>query len=276
MSKKMEKWQEFVSNTNFMNNQNYIISKEDKYIAATSKREMEYINSYILILSLIFWICSIYLILILTDGSNFGTILMFTAVAIILIYYFKRSKSLLKWKSSLVLKKYPKTWKLFYHGENYTYYSRYSSNIEEAMNNNLDKFLIIPFKKNKHDRTRIKSMKHISLFIIFLIFFLLIVVFILENWNFFKWISFKNRIFIFIIICILLYYFFVKYLHMFKNTKINEIYLLIVFFMLIIIALHFCFIFDNLFISILVFTTIFITFLYISILIIKKFSKYEK
>ena len=38
MAKKMEKWQEFVSNTNFMNNQNYIISKEDKYIAATSKR----------------------------------------------------------------------------------------------------------------------------------------------------------------------------------------------------------------------------------------------
>ena len=41
MALKMKKWQEFVENKNFMNNQNYIISEKKKYILAENEDDLD-------------------------------------------------------------------------------------------------------------------------------------------------------------------------------------------------------------------------------------------
>ena len=145
--------EEYINSTNFMNNQNYIIAENKKYIPANSKRDLFHLILvwHLLWFAFLFMI-SIFVFFILKVlyqsklyYSFVEYVLLFFLSLILLysIFSWFILKIFIKWRISLLVKKDYKTEKLFYNWENYYVKSSWPNKMEEVKKNNIDKFIIL-------------------------------------------------------------------------------------------------------------------------------------
>jgi len=136
---KVEKQQELISNNNFRNNQNYIVSHKNRCIWFKDKKHFDTIFLLTVLILLFFatwiWLVLWWILKELLNIWNDSISVISIVISIVFILYFFRKRFLnflLKWSRYFLLIKDPNDKKISYSDKDY---------------NNLDKFIILESKK---------------------------------------------------------------------------------------------------------------------------------